>query len=174
LLALQFMEKGAMEQGRKVLVYGASGTTGIFAVQFAKHLGAVVTGVCGPSHLEFVKSLGADVVLDYTSKDSTVKLEEYSFILDVVGKRKTSDLKRACRKALAPDGRYASIDDSALQLQSGRLDKIRELVESKNVRIANDKCFPFEKIVEAHRYVETGHKKGNVAVTVNQANPAGS
>jgi NADPH:quinone reductase-like Zn-dependent oxidoreductase len=170
LLALQFLEKGNISPGQKVLVYGASGTTGIIAVQYAKHLGATVTGVCGSSHLEFVKSLGADKLLDYTNKESMNKLEEYSFILDAVGKRKTSDLRKACEKALAPNGISASIDDGALLLQSSRLNQIRELVKSEKIRPINDRCYAFEQIVEAHKYVETGHKKGNVAITVNQKN----
>jgi len=170
LLAFQFLEKANIARGQKVLVYGASGTTGTIAVQYAKHLGATVTGVCGSSHLEFVKSLGADKVLDYTHKESINTLEKYSCILDAVGKRRTSDLKKACVKALAPNGISVSIDDSALLLESDRLNKIRELVESGRIVPINDKCYPFEQIVEAHKYVETGHKKGNVAITVNQKN----
>jgi NADPH:quinone reductase-like Zn-dependent oxidoreductase len=167
LLALQSLEKGNIARGRKVLVYGASGTTGTIAVQYAKHLGAAVTGVCGPSHGEFVKSLGADKVLDYAQKESIDHLEAYDFVLDAVGKKKTSELKKACAKALAANGKYASIDDSALLLQSDRLDRIRVLVESGAIKPVNDKVYRFDQIVEAHHYVETGHKKGNVAVTVN-------
>lgn len=170
LLALQFLEKGNIARGQKVLVYGASGTSGTIAVQYAKHLGATVTGVCGPSHLEFVKSLGADSVLDYTKKESLNELEKYSIILDAVGKRKTSDLKKACKNALAPDGITVSIDDGALLLQSSRLDKIRELIESGKIKPVNDRCYPFEQIIEAHKYVEVGHKRGNVAITINQKN----
>jgi NADPH:quinone reductase-like Zn-dependent oxidoreductase len=170
LLAFQHLEKGKIGPGQKVLIYGASGTSGTIAVQYAKHCGAAVTGVCGPSHLDFVKSLGADKVLDYTDRESINKLETYSFVLDAVGKRKTSDVRKACEKALTPDGIVASIDDGALLLESGRLDRIRELIESGKIRPVNDRCYPFEQIVEAHKYVETGHKKGNVAITVNREN----
>lgn len=117
--------------------------------------------------MEFVKSLGADKVLDYGNKDSIMQLDKYSCILDAVGKMKTSDLKKACRKALAPDGIAVSIDDSALLLESDRLNRIRELVESGKIVPVNDKCYSFGQIIEAHNYVETGHKKGNVAITVN-------
>jgi NADPH:quinone reductase-like Zn-dependent oxidoreductase len=167
LLAFQFMEKKEMAPGHKVLVYGASGTSGTMAVQYAKHFGAAVTGVCGASNTEFVKSLGADKVLDYTKNESLEYLEKYDLVIDAVGKRKTSDLKKACVRALTANGKYVSIDDGALLLQSDRLNRITELVESGKIKLVNDRVYPFEQIVEAHRYVEMGHKKGNVAITVN-------
>jgi NADPH:quinone reductase-like Zn-dependent oxidoreductase len=170
LLAFQFLEKGNIATGQKVLVYGASGTTGTIAIQYVKHLGGIVTGVCGASHLDFVKSLGADKVLEYGNKESINKLEKYSCIFDAVGKRRTSDLRKALKRALAPNGISVSIDDSALLLQSDRLNRIKELVESGKIVPINDRCYSFEQIVEAHKYVETGHKKGNVAITVNQIN----
>jgi NADPH:quinone reductase-like Zn-dependent oxidoreductase len=168
LLAFQQLEKGNIRRGNKVLIYGASGTSGTIAVQYAKHLGATVTGVCGPSHIEFVKSLGADKVLDYTIKQSIESLEEYDYVLDAVGKNKTSALKKACAKALATNGKYGSIDDGALLLQSDRLNRITELVELGTIKPVNDRIYDFNQIVEAHKYVETGHKKGNVAITVNK------
>jgi len=168
LLALQFLEKGNIAPGQKVLIYGASGTSGTIAVQVAAALGAVVTGVCGPANMEFVKSLGAANVLDYTKEESATRLGEYDFILDAVGKNKTSPLKKACALALTENGRYASIDDSALLLQSGRLNRITELIEAGKIRPVNDRVYPFEQMVAAHRYVEQGHKKGNVAVIVNE------
>jgi len=168
LLAFQQLEKGNIRRGHKVLIYGASGTSGTIAVQYAKHLGATVTGVCGPSHIEFVKSLGADKVLDYTIKQSIESLEEYDYVLDAVGKNKTSALKKACAKALATNGKYGSIDDGALLLQSDRLNRITELVELGTIKPVNDRIYNFDQIVEAHKYVETGHKKGNVAITVNK------
>jgi NADPH:quinone reductase-like Zn-dependent oxidoreductase len=168
LLAFQSMEKAGILPGQKVLIYGASGTSGTIAVQYAKHQGAEVTGICGSSNIEFVRSLGADKVLDYTDGESVRKLEIYDLIVDAVGKRKTSALKKAGKKALAENGKYVSIDDGALLLQSDRLARITELVERGVVKPVTDKVFPFEQIVEAHRYVETGHKRGNVAITVNK------
>jgi NADPH:quinone reductase-like Zn-dependent oxidoreductase len=168
LLAFQYLEKGHVVPGQNVLVYGASGTSGTIAVQYAKHLGAAVTGVCGPSNLEFVRSLGADKVLDYTKSESIAHLERYDLVIDTVGKRRTSELKNACAGALRPNGQSVSIDDGALLLRSERLDRVRELIESGKVRPINDRVYPFDQMVEAHRYVELGHKRGNVAVTVHR------
>jgi NADPH:quinone reductase-like Zn-dependent oxidoreductase len=168
LLAFQALEKGNITRDQKVLVYGASGTSGTIAIQYATYLGAIVTGVCGSSHMEFVRSLGADNVLDYTNNESVQLLEAYDLVIDTVGKRKTSELKKACAQALSRNGTYVSIDDGALLLQSDRLNRITELVELGVIKPVNDRVYPFEQIVEAHTYVELGHKKGNVAITVNK------
>jgi NADPH:quinone reductase-like Zn-dependent oxidoreductase len=166
LLAFQFLGKGNIRQGQNVLIYGASGTSGTIAIQLAKDLGAKVTAVCSAANLELVKSLGADAVIDYTKEDSLAPGVTYDFILDAVGKRKTSKLKDACKKALAPGGKYVSIDDSKLLLDSSRLDFIRELIEAGRIKPIIDKCYSFDDIVEAHRYVERGHKKGGVVIKV--------
>lgn len=167
LLAFQFLGKGNIQQGQNVLIYGASGTSGTIAIQLAKDLGAKVTGVCSTTNLEFVKSLGADAVIDYTKEDSLAPGVTYDFILDAVGNRKTSKLKDACKNALAPGGKYVSIDDGNLLLDSSRLDFIKELIEAGRIKPIIDKCYSFEDIVEAHRYVERGHKKGGVVIKVN-------
>ena len=166
LLAFQYMEKGNIQRGQKVLIYGASGTSGTTAVQYAKYLGAEVTGVCSTSNLELVKSLGADSVIDYTKKDSINLIKQYDFILDAVGKSKTSELKEACKNALIPKGKYVSIDDGKLILDSNRLALIKELVETGHIKPVVDRSYPLEQIVEAHEYVENGHKKGGVAITI--------
>ena len=166
LLALQFMDQGAIQPGQRVLVYGASSTSGTTAVQYAKHLGAEVTGVCSTANLELVRSLGADHVLDYTKVDALEPADRYDFVLDAVGKAKTSRLKESCRASVPGEDRYASIDDGALKLDSGRLAKMRELVEAGHVTPVVDRCYPLEEIVEAHRYVGQGHKRGGVAITV--------
>ena len=168
LLALQFLEKGNIQPNQKVLVYGASGTSGTIAVQYAKYLGAEVTAVCSTANIQFIESLGTDKTLDYTDKESISRIEKYDFILDSVGKARTSKLKEACQLSLTHKGQLASIDDGALILSSERLDRIRGLVESKVITPINDRCFPFEQIVDAHRYVELGHKRGNVAITINK------
>jgi NADPH:quinone reductase-like Zn-dependent oxidoreductase len=165
-LALQFMEKGNIQPGHKVLIYGASGTTGTMAVQLAKYMGAEVTGVCSTANLELVKSLGADKVIDYTKQDYLAPGEQYDFVLDAVGKAKASKLKQACRKALSPGGKYASIDDESLKLDSGRLDKITKITEAGYIKPVIDRTYPLEQMVEAHKYVELGHKKGGVAITL--------
>jgi NADPH:quinone reductase-like Zn-dependent oxidoreductase len=168
LLAFQYLEKGHIVRGDKVLIYGASGTSGTVAVQYAKHLGATVTAICGPANMEFVRSVGADVVLDYTDTASAGRLEKYNLVLDAVGKIRTSALKKACADALAAGGAYVSIDDGALLLQSDRLNRIAKLVEACAIKPITDRVYGFDQIVEAHRYVEGGHKRGNVAVTVNE------
>jgi len=134
LLAFQFMGKENIQRGQNVLIYGASGTTGTTAIQYARYLGAKVTGVCSTTNLELVKSLGADSVIDYTKVDTLDPDVHYDFILDAVGKRKTSKLKDACKKALAPGGKYMSIDDGALLLDSNRLALIKELTEAGHIK----------------------------------------
>lgn len=166
LLALQFMEKGDIRPGRRVLVYGASSTSGTTAVQYAKHLGAEVTGVCSTANLELVRSLGADHVIDYTKVDALEPGDRYDFVLDAVGKAKTSRLKDSCRASVPGREKYASIDDGSLLLDSGRLAAMTELVEAGHMRPVVDRCYPLEEIVEAHRYVGQGHKRGGVAITV--------
>ena len=166
LLAFQFLEKGNIGKGQNVLIYGASGTTGTMAIQIAAQLGAEVTAVCSTANLEMVKKLRAHHALDYTKENAVPSGVKYDLILDAVGKAKTSNLKEACKKALHKDGSYVSIDDAALKLDSKRLDKVREFVESGFVKPVLDKIYDLEDIVEAHRYVEKGHKKGGVAVTV--------
>jgi NADPH:quinone reductase-like Zn-dependent oxidoreductase len=167
LLALQYLDKAGIKPGQKVLVYGASGTSGTIAVQYAKHLGADVTGVCSARNARFVIALGADRVLDYTDEKSLSRVERYDVVLDAVGKRRTSALKEACRRALAYGGTFVSIDDGNLELSSERLDKVRGLVEARRITPITDRCYPLDQIVAAHGYVELGHKRGNVAVTVN-------
>ena len=144
-----------------------SGTSGTIAIQYAKHLGAEVTGVCSAEKVDLVRSLGADKTPDYTHKDSISKLEAYDLVLDSVGKARTSELKQTCRSLMSDNRKFVSIDDSALILNSDRLNRIRELVEAGIVRPITDRCFPFAQIIDAHRYVERGHKRGNVAITVN-------
>jgi NADPH:quinone reductase-like Zn-dependent oxidoreductase len=166
LLALQYLERGNVRRGQRVLIYGASGTCGTTAVQIAKHRGAHVTGVCSTANLDLVRSLGADSVIDYTTENSPGPGVRFDVILDAVGRMKTSRFKEACRKALSPAGRYVSIDDGALQLDSGRLAMLTDLVEAGHVKPVIDRCYPLEKIVEAHAYVGEGHKKGGVAITI--------
>lgn len=169
-LALQYADRGKITPGDRVLIYGASGTSGTMAVQYAKHLGAHVTGVCSGSNVELVLSLGADDVIDYTRADTPPDGAHFDFVMDSVGGLRTSPLKKACREALAPGGRYVSIDDGDLLLEIARLDRIRELVEAGAITPVLGHSFPFDHIAHAHRLVESGHKRGGVAVCMGADN----
>jgi NADPH:quinone reductase-like Zn-dependent oxidoreductase len=162
LLALQFMEKGNIQRGQKVLVYGASGTTGTTAIQYAKYLGAKVTAVCSTANVELVKSLGADKAIDYTKEDFAEGEEHYDIVLDAVAKIP----KSRCKKVLAPNGIYISAHDRVGEAEVADLVFLTGLVKTGKLKAIIDRTYPLEQIVEAHRYIDKGHKKGNVVITV--------
>ena len=170
ILAGHFVKRGNIRKGQKVLIYGASGSIGTTAVQLAKHFGAEVTGVCSTKNLELVKSLGADAVIDYTKEDLINRGEFYDFILDAVGKRKSSELKLQCKKVLTKNGKYISVDDGSPKSLIEYLVKLNELFETGRFKMVIDRTYPLEQMVEAHRYVDRGQKKGNVVITVVPTN----
>ena len=166
LLALQYVDRGHIQPGDSVLIYGASGTSGTIAVQYAKSLGARVTAVCSTANVDLVQGLGADHVLDYTTSDTAPPGARYNFVLDSVGGLKSSKLKEACKLALEANGRWVSIDDGDLELSSQRLDQITALVEEGKLKPVVSAIYRLHDIVEAHRIVQAGHKRGGVAITL--------
>jgi NADPH:quinone reductase-like Zn-dependent oxidoreductase len=183
--ALHFLRKANILHGKRVLVYGASGSVGSYAVQLARYYGAEVTGVCSTANLELVKSLGANTVVDYTKEDFTKNGKTYDVIFDTVGKSSFS----ACVRSLNKNGRYLLSDAVSLSTlvrsavlsmtgskkvitgmaneSSEDLHFIGELIEAGEIKPVIDRCYPLDQMVEAHRYVDKGHKKGNVVITVN-------
>ncbi|WP_027502490.1 NAD(P)-dependent alcohol dehydrogenase [Rhodococcus sp. UNC363MFTsu5.1] len=181
--ALFFLrDKAKVRPGQRVLVNGASGSIGTYAVQLAKSMGAEVTGVCGPHNLEMVKSLGADEVIDYSGEDFTDAVGAYDIVFDTVGRNSFA----RCKGSLTENGCYVTtsgLNNVLLSLwtslRGGRkvvtgmsvrknetLAHVKELIEADQLRIVIDRCYPLDQIVEAHRYVDTGHKRGNVVISV--------
>ncbi len=189
LTAIPFLrDSGNIQPGQKVLINGASGSIGSFAVQLAKHFGTEVTGVCSSANVELVKSIGADKVIDYKKEDFTKTGETWDIIFDVVDKSSYSH----CKNSLTQNGRYLTTALSfpiLIQMlwtsmfggkkaifsatglrppeeQAKDLSFIKELIVAGSLKPVIDRCYPFEEIAEAHRYVETGHKTGNIVVNV--------
>ena len=183
LTALNLLRAVNIQPGQKVVINGASGGIGSAAVQLAKYFEAEVTGVCGTPRLDFVNSLGADTVIDYTKEDFTQNGETYDLIFDILGKSSFS----RCKNSLNQNGRYLLASFKMKQLfqmlwtakigskkvicvlSSEKIEDlifIKELVEAEKIKSIVDKRFPLEQTAEAHRYVEQGYKKGNVVITV--------
>ena len=165
--ALAFLRKANVRDGQKVLVYGASGSVGTYTVQLAKYFGAEVTGVCSASNLELVKSLGADVVIDYAKEDFAKNGQRYDLVFDAVGKISKSHAKGS----LTENGIFLSTWGNG-DMKPNDLSTLSGLIETGKLKVVIDKTYPIEQIVEAHRYVEAGHKKGNVIITVGHNLPA--
>lgn len=181
--ALHFLKQANIQNGQKVLIYGTSGSVGTFAVQLAKHFGAEVTGVCSTTNMDWVKSLGADNVIDYTKEDFSKNGEIYDVILDTVGKASLS----GCMRSLKKEGTYlqvvaapvTSIQMKWIGMTSSKtliggtaipttknLIFLKELLEAGKIKPVIDRKYTMEQIVEAHKYVDKGHKKGNVVINI--------
>jgi len=181
--ALHFVRQGNIQSGQKVLINGAGGTIGTFAVQLAKYFGAEVTGVDSTGKLDMLRSIGADQVVDYTKEDFTKRGETYDFILDVVGKSSFSGSIRSLKQ----NGHYLIANQGPSQMVRGRLTSmtsskkvifgaatpktddllfLKELIEAGKIKSVIDRRYPLEQTAEAHRYVEAGHKKGHVIINV--------
>jgi NADPH:quinone reductase-like Zn-dependent oxidoreductase len=180
--ALYFLKCGNIENGKKILIYGAFGSVGTYAVQLAKHLGAEVTGVCSTTNVELVKSLGADKVIDYTNEDFTKVGGNYDIIFDAVGKTTFT----RCKDLLKRDGVFleavmvlAGVKGLWYSVTTGKkviggtaressetLAYLKEIIEAGKMKPVIDRQYPFEQIVEAHRYVDKGHKRGNVVISL--------
>ncbi|MFF2089845.1 NAD(P)-dependent alcohol dehydrogenase [Paenibacillus sp. NPDC058174] len=161
--ALHFLRKGKVQAGISVLINGASGSVGSSAVQLAKHFGAEVTAVCGSSNVDWVKTLGADHIIDYTKEDFTKSGKRYDLIFDAVGKSS----KSASKAALTANGKFISVKGGLARENLEDLLLLKQLVETGAFKPVIDRSFPFEQIAGAHAYVEQGHKKGNVVITLN-------
>lgn len=182
---LHYLRKGKIQSGEKVLINGAAGNIGTFAVQLAKYFGAEVMGVDSTGKLDMLRSIGADHVIDYTKEDFTKNSETYDVIFDVVGK---SSFSRSVR-SLNPSGRYLLANPRVLPMVRGLCTSmisskkvifgfarhktedlmfLKELIEAGKIQSVIDGRYPLEQVSEAHRYVEKGHKKGNVVITLER------
>jgi NADPH:quinone reductase-like Zn-dependent oxidoreductase len=159
--ALKNLQKANVKKGQKILINGASGSLGTYAIQFAKYHGLEVTAVCSGKNFDLVKSIGADKAIDYTQEDFTKRDEKYDIVYDAVMKSKYS----YCKKILTENGVF--LNNSRLsKIEEKDLLFLKDLIEKNRLKPIIDKTYPIDDIVEAHKYVEAGHKKGNVAILV--------
>jgi NADPH:quinone reductase-like Zn-dependent oxidoreductase len=180
LCALHFLRRSGVRDGQRILIHGASGSVGTYAVQLARHFGAHVTAVCGPDSVEVVQSLGAERVIDYTEVDYTTTGDSYDIVFDAAMKTSFAEAKLV----LEPGGTYLTLDWPILEVLRGAIDRdarvvigtarknpddlryLTGLLEEGAIRPVIDRRYPLEQTAEAHRYVDAGHKQGNVVITI--------
>lgn len=161
LTVLKVFQKANVKKGQKILINGASGSLGTYAIQFARYHGAEVTGVCSTSNINLVSSLGAAHVIDYTKEDFTKNAEKYDIIFDAVGKTTRS----RCRGIMVRGGRFMTTNGLG-KIDSGDLTHLKELIEGGNLKPVIDRTYALDEVRDAHRYVDKGHKRGNVVIKV--------
>lgn len=161
--ALHILKKANIQAGQTILIYGASGSVGTYAVQIAKYFGANVTGVCSTANQELVRSLGADAVLDYTKNDLANCTEQFDLIFDAVGKLEKATWKPLLHEGGGGGGRFCSVKSPTAEKRE-YLDVLHAMIAEGKLKPFIDKSYPFEQLAEAHDYVELGHKKGNVVI----------
>ena len=159
--ALHILRKVNIQKGQKILIYGASGSVGTYAAQLAKYFGAHVTGICSSDNLELVKSIGADNVIDYTKEDFTKGKVIYDAVFDAVGKI----TKSSCKNVLNKNGSFLSVKYPTKEKVEYMI-FLNELIENGKIKSVIDRTYTLDNVAEAHRYVEQGHKKGNIVITL--------
>ncbi len=164
-LAFHYFKKAQVSEGENVMIYGASGGVGTYAVQLAKMFGAYVTGVCSTKNLDLVKSLGADRVIDYTKQDFTKENEKYDLIFDAVGKNHSSKIK--FKNILSSKGHFSSVDDGTPKIHIHQIQELLPFFENGTLKTIIDKIYTLEHIKEAHEYVEKGHKSGHIVIKID-------
>ncbi|MBI1344631.1 MAG: zinc-binding dehydrogenase [Terrimonas sp.] len=162
--ALYYLRKAGIHEGQKILIYGASGSTGTMAVQLAKYFGAGVTAVCSTDNVEMVRSLGPDTIIDYKKEDIAAGDTKYDIVFDAVGKLS----HRKARKLLLPDATYITVNKGLAKVSNENLELLKDLAATGAIKPVIDKSWPLEQIVEANRYGDLGRKKGNIVITVGQ------
>ncbi len=165
LTALKNLQKANIQEGQKILINGASGSLGTYAIQLAKYYGAEVTCVCSKNNFELVKSIGADKVIDYSKEDFTKIAYKYDIVYDSVMKSNYSQ----CKKILTTNGVFVN-NNQLSKIKVDDLLFLKDLIEKNKIKPVIDRIFSLDEIVEAHRYVDIGHKKGNVAITIGHKN----
>ncbi len=166
MLAIHFLKPQEINSGDRVLIYGASGAIGTMAIQLAKAQNAEVTAVCSKKNTEFIRNMGVDKVLDYTDDAAVNELSEYDLVFDAVGYKKTSVVKDQLTQTVVESGKYVSVDDAMLKQKPEYLEMLKDYAEKGQVKAVIDRTYTLDTIVEAHTYVEQGHKRGNVILKI--------